>query len=570
MNDKRKPPQIIFLALALILVCALILAQAGPSAAGPEQIDAGPKVYWSDEENGRIWRANLDGSQKELLSGYLSRPESLALNQHGQMFLVLDQYVIERLDLKGMQERIVGGYPWLSRPNSLAITHGRNTLYWTDNGKPAIGQIDLDSGEIHYQLPLGPNEADGLALDEAQGKIYWLRHDRLNRANLDGSDMIFFPDLYGLTDFDLDLNGGKIYFATAFSGYNIMRANLDGSEVETLASYKDGRCDGITLDLEQGQVYWSERGSTPRILRANLDGTEPETIVDEKIFGPFGLALDSAAGKLYWADWVAQKIQRANLDGSNIEDLVRTVPARPRFLTLDPGAGKMFWTGDREAAVWQADLDGQNNRPLVPGSDDSSSGGIALHKASGRLYWVDDKNEAVTRAQVDGTGIKQVIYRRLWDPQGLALDETAGKMYWADREQNQILRANLDGTGSKVLIDQGLDTPTSLALDLLRGKMVWTDPIARQIGRANLDGSGAEVLLTEADGLLRPNLVALDVSAGKMYWTDYGSKSLRRADLDGSNIEDLVTSGIELPSGLALRIPLLDLHRSYVPLVSGN
>ena len=575
MNKTRITAHKLLFALGFVLLCALILAQFERSAAGPAEVEAGPKVYWSDKEDGRIWRANLDGSSVERLPGFFSRPEALTISVlQKEMYVVVDEYEIEKMDLNGGNRQVlVDGYNWLWYPNSLAVDHRGGALYWTDRNLGVIGRVNVDGSDIVYQLPPGPDEADGLVVDETQGKVYWLRYGRLYQSNLDGSDTKLFPELYSVTDMALDISGGKIYFAESgygFYDYSIKRVNLDGSDVELLDSYEMGRCDGIALDLDAGKVYWSERGTTPRILRANLDGTESETVVDEKVFGPFGLAVDADAGKLYWVDWVSQKMQRANLDGSEVEDLLSTVPARPRHLVLDADAGKMFWTGEREAAVWQANLDGSDKQPLVGGGESSSTGGIDLHKAGGQLYWTDAASEAVTRAKVDGTAVEKIVFRRLEDPQGLALDEAAGKMYWVDRELDQISRANVDGMAVEVLVNDGLDTPTSLALDLLHGKMVWTEPFLQQINQANLDGSEVETLLAADAGLIRPNLVALDVSAGKMYWTDWGSRRLRRANLDGTDVEDLVTSGIVLPSGLSLMIPPLEVQRSYVPFVASG
>ncbi len=575
MNDRHKTPSKQLFAAAFVLLCALILASFERSSADPAQVDDGLKVYWSDKETGIIWRAYLDGSKVEMAAEFLNRPEGLALNVlRGEMYVVTNENAIERMDLNGAnRQTLVEGYPLLWRPNTLAANLGKGSVAWSDASLGAIGEVDAEGNDVRFQLLPGPTEANGLAVDENAGKVYWLHQGRLYQSNLDGSDSRLFAETYGVTDMALDVDDGKIYFSESsygFYGCSIQRANLDGSEGEVLAGYEQGRCDGIALDLVQGKVIWSERGRTPRIMRANLDGTAVETIIDINVFGPFGLAVDEGSGKLYWADWVSQKIQRANLDGSGVEDLLSSVPARPRYLTLDAAAGKLFWTGDRGATVWQANLDGSENKALVGGGESTSTAGIALHRGSGRLYWVDAAGEAVTRAKADGTGVEKIIYGRTADPQGLALDEAEGKMYWADRGYKQIMRANWDGSAVEVLVDSGLDTPTSLALDLLRGKMVWTEPFLQQINQANLDGSGMETLLAAEDGLKRPNLIALDAHSGKIYWTDWGSKSLRRANLDGTVVEDLVTSGIVLPSGLALGVPPLEVHRSYIPLAGGG
>lgn len=569
MNNRRILTLNLLLIFTFALLPTLIMKQTGTASAEPIQIDDGPKIYWTDED--RIWSANLDGSQITPLSGYLNSPESIALSAYQKaMYVVLDEFTIVKMDYNaGNQQIVFDGHSYLSFPSSLAINDKHHRLYWMDNYAAAIGQVNMDGSEFLYQLPPGPGEANGLAIDETEGSVYWLNRGRLHRSKLNGSDTKFFPDLAGITDMALDLGAQKIYLVQTFYrfyGYSILRASMDGSNIESLVYFENGGSEGIALDLDQGKIYWSERGRTPRIMRANLDGTETEAIIDRGVFGPYGLALDTNAGKIYWADWVAQKIQRANLDGSGMEDLLSTVPARPRYLTLDTAAGKMLWTGDRGASVWQANLDGSNVQILVPGESESSTGGIGLYRAGGYLYWIDGVNQAVTRAKMDGTKTEKIIFQRLADPLGLALDEVAGKMYWANRDQDEILRANLDGSAVEVLVNQGIDTPTSLALDLLHGKMVWTEPLLREINRANLDGSAMETLLSVKDGLAAPNLIALDVSGGKMYWTDYGHRSLYRADLDGKNIEDLVTEQILLPSGLALKIPPLAIHHVYMPI----
>lgn len=71
------------------------------------------------------------------------------------------------------------------------------------------------------------------------------------------------------------------------------------------------------------------------------------------------------------------------------------------------------------------------------------------------------------------------------------------------------------------------------------GKMYWADKGARKIQRANLDGTGVEDLVTT--GLSLPTGLALDVGGGKMYWTDRGDFLLRRANLDGTAVEVLIT-----------------------------
>ena len=113
-------------------------------------------------------------------------------------------------------------------------------------------------------------------------------------------------------------NAQSIYLG----GLNVIRrANLDGSNLETLLTASDlGGVQEIALDVAGGKMYWTVRGPDTRIQRANLDGSELEVLVSSGLSDLHGIALDVDAGKMYWTDMGSEKIQRADLDGSNVED----------------------------------------------------------------------------------------------------------------------------------------------------------------------------------------------------------------------------------------------------------
>ena len=48
---------------------------------------------------------------------------------------------------------------------------------------------------------------------------------------------------------------------------------------------------GIALDLPGGRMYWVDQGAG-KILRANLDGSNVEDLVTTGLIGPYGIALD--------------------------------------------------------------------------------------------------------------------------------------------------------------------------------------------------------------------------------------------------------------------------------------
>ncbi len=301
----------------------------------------------------------------------------------------------------------------------------------------------------------------------------------------------------------------KMYWINRRAG-TIQRANLDGSQIETLVSTSPGR---YTLDEVEGKMYWTADGI---IQRANLDGSQIETLVSG-LDSPRNLTFDEVGSKMYWtADGI---IQRANLDGSQIETLVSETGSFLSDFVLDVVEGKMYWTDHFAVTIQRANLDGSQIETLVDFYDLPMELGL-------RIALLDK----------------------------LALDEVGGKMYWTDRGLGTIQRANLDGSQIEILVS-GLTSIWSFALDEAGGKMYWT--VDGTIQRANLDGSQTEILVSGLTRKGRPIYgPTLDMAGGKMYWTVDGT--IQRANLDGSQTEILVSglgsvwgpTLVSLPDGL--------------------
>ena len=261
-----------------------------------------------------------------------------------------------------------------------------------------------------------------------------------------------------------------------------------------------------TPDEEMSKMYWLDRG-TDRVQRANLDGSEVETLVTAGLSAPKELALDVAAGKMYWTDSDLNRVQRANLDGSQREDLV-TGLVGPAALELDVAAGMMYWTDSRVGKIQRANLDGSGLQDLVTGLRDPQ--GLALDVAAGRMYWTDQGTKKIQRANLDGSDMQDLVTSGLRAPTALALDTESGRMYWTDWATDKIQRADLDGSNIQDLVSTAGDILHGLALDLAAGKMYWTDHGRGRIQRANLDGSNVEDLVTT--GLSEPSGLALEIA----------------------------------------------------------
>jgi parallel beta-helix repeat protein len=321
---------------------------------------------------------------------------------------------------------------------NLAKPTGGN--FWSDFDTPAEGCNDVSPADGFCDAP----------------KVFSGGQDNLPWTKQDSWAQIYW------TDAD---NSGQ---ATA----KVWRANLDGTNAQTLVTPGGLNPRFIDLDEAGGKMYWTDIG---RIDRANLDGTGVVTLVTG-LPAPVGIAIDVPGGKLYWTDESANKIQRANLDGTGVQDLMTGLDG-PRGLALDLVNRKMYWTTiGATKRIQRANMEipvGQTPSTRTDVENLVTTGlgfpqGITLDVAGGKMYLTDSGR--IMRANLNGTGVETLVNIMVGslsgNPLGIALDTAGGKMYWTENQANKIQRANLDGTGVEDLVTTGLDTPWGIALCL--------------------------------------------------------------------------------------------------------
>ena len=230
-----------------------------------------------------------------------------------------DTSIIRLLEVTSGQTRnIVTGLGSLP-PNDLAIDPLGRKVYWSDDFlADRIQRANLDGTD--RQDVVGGLSPTGISLDVSAGKIYWVRRGKIQRADLDGAnveDVVIGLDRP--VDVAVDAWDGKIYW-TSTRGKKIQRADLDGANVEDVITGLDSPT-YIDIDMLGGKIYWVEDAWTGKIRRANLDGTDIKDVVTGFIWS-IGISLDVQGRKIYWTNTQQKKIQRADLDGANVEDVI--------------------------------------------------------------------------------------------------------------------------------------------------------------------------------------------------------------------------------------------------------
>ncbi len=252
-------------------------------------------------------------------------------------------------------------------------------LFFIEYGNNLIKKLTVGSPSAADVLDVAGKAGPGMAVDEANGKIYFSDFEvagsgNIWRMNLDGSNLTAIvsnlTDPYGLA---LDLTNGKIYWADDLG--NISRANLDGSGVQTgLVNIAGGGMRAVALDVENNKMYFYEV-QAEILYSANLDGTDVKPIVT----GAYGYAIlvDTVNDKLYFDDQNTETLIRSNLDGSG-KTTIDATATRIYGMAIDHAEGKIYWSGRDSGNISRANLDGSGLETLASGL--ASPRGIALKK----------------------------------------------------------------------------------------------------------------------------------------------------------------------------------------------
>jgi hypothetical protein len=287
----------------------------------------------------------------------------------------------------------------------LQATKSKTSSGVTRSGRLFV--LELSGDRIHSMNPDGTERKtivtdcrlpDGIVVDVEAGHIYWtnmgvpnLNDGSIERADLDGGNRrVIVPQ--GVThtpkQIHLDKENGKLYWCDR-EGMRVMRANLDGSQVETLVQTgrgdKDSRdqtrwCVGITIDPKLRKIYWTQKGPDKggkgRIFRANIDipnGENPANRSDievlfDRLPEPIDLELDVAKRVLYWTDRGdpprGNTVNRAPVDKKAVPEILITHLMEGIGIALDVPGNRMFVT-DLAGSVYSADLDGKNERNFL-------------------------------------------------------------------------------------------------------------------------------------------------------------------------------------------------------------
>jgi len=302
---------------------------------------------------------------------------------------------------------------------ALALTGALVLSAGASGSDPAGGRLfylDISGGRVLSARPDGSDQKvivsghktspDGIAVDVKAGHVYWSNmgaasadDGSIERSDLDGRNVTTIVPTGGTftaKQLKLDETHRKLYWSDR-EGMRVMRANLDGSGIETLVetgrgdqARRDAKnwCVGIAVDVEGGHIYWTQKGGSNAnegsIRRAALEILKGEDAAHrtdiEVLFDglpePIDLDLDPTARMIYWTDRGeaprGNTVSRAPMDRPRGADPKRRADQEILLRDLREGIGialdlphrRMFVT-DLGGSVYSASLDGASKRTIL-------------------------------------------------------------------------------------------------------------------------------------------------------------------------------------------------------------
>jgi len=274
-------------------------------------------------------------------------------------------------------------------------------LFFLSASSGQVFSANPDGSDVKVIVSEGRRLPDGIVVDAKAGHLYWTNMGNptandgsIERADFDGKNIThILPPGATFTpkQLQLDEKNRKLYWCDR-EGMRVMRANLDGSKIETLIDTSEGDerpgknikkwCVGIALDVEAGKLYWTQKGSDNagegRIFRANLEIPEGQSagnrkdieLLYEGLPEPIDLELDLANRTIYWTDRGdpprGNTVNRAPMDPANGKDpeIIFDHLMEGIGIALDLKGGRMFLT-DLGGSVYSANLDGSNKKTVL-------------------------------------------------------------------------------------------------------------------------------------------------------------------------------------------------------------
>ncbi len=167
-----------------------LVIPTAPGARGIAIDDRSDRIYWTDRELKKTYRANLDGTGvEEIMSDGLVYPYAIQIDPIADKLFVEDHGVgkIFRSNLDGSERETFATMSQQGRAGGMVFDADARMLYYKDGSGMRIMRVGVDDGKPEV-LIRNSNDVLGLTIDRRNKKLYWA-DTAIRRSNLDGTQI---------------------------------------------------------------------------------------------------------------------------------------------------------------------------------------------------------------------------------------------------------------------------------------------------------------------------------------------------------------------------------------------
>uniref|UniRef100_A0A7E4V9X2 EGF-like domain-containing protein n=1 Tax=Panagrellus redivivus TaxID=6233 RepID=A0A7E4V9X2_PANRE len=441
-------------------------------------------------------------------------------------------------------------------------------------GRHLVAQIELihpGSDDLRVMILRENNETIGdIAIDPAEGWLFWLSRTGIKRCRLDGSNISTLIDKNPLISLlAVDLHRQRLVFATSLPRA-IISIDYDGKnpiKLQTGLSAYD------SLAVMDGILYFSTRKT---LFRANIDkngavinetlkslGQSKAVLRDLKAFdkslGKIQTPCTSRNGECeqlcHFLGPRSSPIHKCGCVFSKLSDDGKTCAEYKSFLAYVAGNQIAFTPalGSVDADESHESIAARIERQELISSHPSINnaefirGPVALAADVDRnqLFVSDIKANRIVALKV-GTNEHYVVVEDVKQVEGLAYDGKHKDLYFTARAAIMRVSVNDNNTkaypkkASTVVALSDLDKPRGIAVDPCSMMLYYSNwrADAASINRVYYSGFDHRRIITSE--IKTPNAIAIDFASRKLYWTDARLDKIERCDLDGSDRETVL------------------------------
>eukprot|EP01029_Cantina_marsupialis_P026909 TRINITY_DN737_c0_g1_i3.p1 TRINITY_DN737_c0_g1~~TRINITY_DN737_c0_g1_i3.p1 ORF type:complete len:2244 (+),score=214.02 TRINITY_DN737_c0_g1_i3:8645-15376(+) len=269
-----------------LLICSLLVLLSS-------QLGYGQYIFYADDANGIIYRANADGTVATAIVTGLTTAYGVTFDPETNKVYYTD------VGNEKICKRDIDGTNLVTLRSSvpaygIAVDPSGGKMYYTTfkDGDYSFYVANLDGTGTPTQVYTGGDEPEGVALDLVNGKVYFsdpgASIQKIMRCNLDGSGLEDFRTGIRARSLAVYPEGEKLYFAEYEGSYNLKRTSLD--KIDTSVSdplYSSANCIyGVSVDQLNRFVYFTDY-CEKKIFKYDIEGGTTTQVGDIAVQSPW-------------------------------------------------------------------------------------------------------------------------------------------------------------------------------------------------------------------------------------------------------------------------------------------